>query len=472
MTFRPPFRSRRSGQVLLFLVLVVVVLTFAGLWVFDVNKILFVKAKARNGGDAAALAAARWQGTTLNLIGDLNVMQAVALSDALASGSDDFSEAAAIADLQSRAAFAGPMAGYVAAQQAAKANGIYMNEAATADLRAHANIVRNEYAEYYPSAYTPLPPATTSWDDYANMLDTAASDGIAAVCDNVQYYATYSNDSHMLLNPQFYEAIAGREWCWFWWNARDLLYSYSSWMDWPPLPEIQLAQPVNSEIFNLNVTPVPFLDRMGGRPGGRRSPYVDVLEDLAGQALEPEIAEVPAKWFFYRMEAWGPWDGRIPENFPWDGEIRPQYNYAGADAAIRIQEITNRRSDSAGAAAITWSAAAKPFGTLQEDVIPTRHGLVLRAYEEVRLIPVDASSAPAGAVRPGWLTFIYEILPLYMQRGPIALPADNWYAQQLLTWENPYFRRDGIDWLNENSENCIVRGGGGGGGSGGTRRGH
>ncbi|MFO1491185.1 MAG: pilus assembly protein TadG-related protein [Kiritimatiellia bacterium] len=471
MNPRRPFPSRRSGQVLLFLVLVVVVLTFAGLWVFDVNKILFVKARARNGGDAAALAAARWQGTTLNLIGDLNVMQAVAISDALASGSGDFSQAAAIADLQSRAAFAGPMAGFVAAQQAAKANGIYANDAMTADMREHARIVRDEYVRFYPSAYTPLPPATTSWEDYANMLEAAANDGVAAACDNIQYYATYSNDSHMLLNPQFYEAIAGREWCWFWWNARDLLFSYTSWMDWPPLPEIQLAQPVNSEIFNLNVAPVPFLDRMGGG-GGRGGSYVQVLSDLAGQALDPGIVDVPARWFFYRMEAWGAWTDLIPEGFPFDGEIRPEYNYAGADAAVRIQETSTRRSDSAGANVITWSAAGKPFGTLEESTIPTRHGLVLRAFDEVRLIPVDASSAPAGAVRPGWLTFIYDILPLYMQRGPVALPPDNWYAQQLLTWESPLFRRQGVEWLNDHSENCIVRGGGGGGGSGGTRRGH
>lgn len=472
MTRPPPFRSsRRSGQVLLFLVLVVVVLTFAGLWVFDVNKIIFVKARARNGGDAAALAAARWQGTTLNLIGDLNVMQAIALSDALASGSDDFSQAQAIADLQSRAAFAGPMAGFVAAQQAAKANGLYSNPSASADLRAHAAIVRSEYAEYYPSAYTPLPPATTSWDDYANMLEAAANDGVTAACDNIQYYATYANESHMLLNPQFYEAIAGREWCWFWWSARDLLFNYTSWTNWPPLPDIQLAQPVNSEIFNLNVVPIPFLDRMGGRPGGRRSPYVDVLSDLAGRSLESAIAEIPAKWFFYRMEAWGPWSARIPENFPWGGDIRPEYNYAGADAAVRISETTNRRSHSAGADTITWSAAAKPFGTLADGAIPTRFGLVLRAYDEIRLIPIDASSAPAGAVRPGWLTFIYEILPIYMQRGPVALPSDNWYARQLITWENPLFRGEGVRWLNRNSESCIVRGGPGGT-SGGTRRGH
>ena len=65
---------------MLFALMVLVIATFVVLWMFDVHKTLFVKARSRNAGDAAALAAARWQGATLNLLGELNLLQAVSLA--------------------------------------------------------------------------------------------------------------------------------------------------------------------------------------------------------------------------------------------------------------------------------------------------------------------------------------------------------------------------------------------------------
>ena len=73
----------------------------------------------------------------------------------------------------------------------------------------------------------------------------------------------------------------------------------------------------------------------------------------------------------------------------------------------------------------------------------------------MRLIPVDTSSAPAGSVRPGWITFIYTLLPKYMDRGPSVFNAEerrNFFVQQLIRWENPDFRREGVEWLNKNEE--------------------
>ena len=110
MTPRIPNR-RRAGQTLLFLAFSLVVLTLAVLWQFDIHKMLNVKARVRNGGDAAALAGARWQASSLNMVGHLNVMQAVALARALARGETTFPEAESIGEIQARLCFAGPMLG-------------------------------------------------------------------------------------------------------------------------------------------------------------------------------------------------------------------------------------------------------------------------------------------------------------------------------------------------------------------------
>ena len=82
---------------MVFLIMVLVILVFVVLWNFDVHKILHVKSVTQNSGDAAALAAARWQATTLNLIGDLNLMHAVAL------GSGDAAVAEAVTNVATTA---------------------------------------------------------------------------------------------------------------------------------------------------------------------------------------------------------------------------------------------------------------------------------------------------------------------------------------------------------------------------------
>jgi hypothetical protein len=119
---------------MLFALMVLVIGTLVVLWMFDVHKTLFVKARSRNAGDAAALAAARWQGTTLNLLGELNLLQAVSLAQSLSVGDPTFADARAIADLQARVALTGPLVGLLAAQQAAKQNGAYNQDSYTATL--------------------------------------------------------------------------------------------------------------------------------------------------------------------------------------------------------------------------------------------------------------------------------------------------------------------------------------------------
>ena len=73
----PP--KQKCGQVAIFLVLILAGLAL----LFALNVDVFTSARAKtrlqNSADASALAVARWQGITLNLIGDLNMEHLAAI---------------------------------------------------------------------------------------------------------------------------------------------------------------------------------------------------------------------------------------------------------------------------------------------------------------------------------------------------------------------------------------------------------
>jgi len=177
--------GNRSGQTLIFLVLIVVILAFVAIWNFDLHKTVYVKTLSQNAGDAAALAAARWQGLTLNLIGDLNILQAVAWTEG------DTDTASEIAALQARLCYVGPMIGFMASQQAAKNNGIYVNTRYTARVRQHAQDVRTVYPSLGDDGRMMFEePYPGCWQEYADMIETVADNGIAAGPDNARITRT------------------------------------------------------------------------------------------------------------------------------------------------------------------------------------------------------------------------------------------------------------------------------------------
>ncbi len=463
-------RGGRAGQTLIFMALVLVILALVVLWYFDVHKILYVKYISRNGGDAAAMAAARWQGITLNLIGELNVLKALAVTEALSRDEADFGPAHAIDDLQQRLNFVGPLVGLVAAQQAAKNNGLYVNDAFTDDMRQHAYEARKQYPGIYQS-----PPM--GWDGYADMLDAVADQGVVARQENVRFFSDYVNYDHHLLNPGFYDAIASAGWCWFHWNAMALLRQYGSWRDWPPLPLVEQREPTNSEYFGLHLRRVVMLGSLAlpgsgtGMTADNMEDLMDRLENLADQRIDDRVADADLSWFCYDERAWSSWTKHLPDAFPFDRPIKAKYEYVGADAAVLIETAAEARTPGIGEKTVRWTAAAKPFGSLDEETTPNAYGLVLPAFDEVRLIPVDASTAPAAGTRPGWSEHIRRHLPDYVARGTGKLVPRCWYCRQLAVWEQTSFRRAGLNWLAQNAGRCVHVGGPGGPG-GGTRRGH
>ena len=203
---RTVLRQKRGerGQVLILALVALILVIIATLLLFDVQTVIRGKIKGQNGVDAAALTGAEWQKHSLNLIGELNLVRAtgVLISDPFfANGilKDPNSNAAEffadlplptpqeeftlfpekaefynedgtlnveklarevlrvekekryldslddlISQLQTRIAFAGPLLGFGAAQQAAKNNGLQFDPEASEFYIKYLNLVGNE----------------------------------------------------------------------------------------------------------------------------------------------------------------------------------------------------------------------------------------------------------------------------------------------------------------------------------------
>ncbi len=474
---------KNAGQTMIFLIMVLVCLIFVIMLLFDVHKITRTKTVTQNAGDAAALMAARWQGITLNLEGELNVMHAIALIAGNQATCDS------ISNIQARLSYVGPMIALMAAQQAAKNNGIYVNDEFTAQIHNQAERVRTIYPFTPGNNGAPLfpEPWPGAWDEYAQMLDTIADSGIAAAPDNQHLYTDFTA-GNPLIDIGFYEAIAGKIWCWFVHNYQNynvqatdppttLLVGYKNYPPtwWQPLQQIPHRQYINSEIFGLGLVKLTTdLDTFI---------TINNSAGFTNNALNNTTStnNPIAAWYAYSPNLWETWDAikvNGPYNFPVVGNVRPQYDYTGADAVIRIlADITRITPGTRGAEIsqeITWTAAAKPFGSLNDNARPNDFNVVLPAYSDVRLIPISASSTPSGgAFNIPWRIHIENHLLPYLEHGPSALDPHCWYCQQLKKWEDSSFRKEGADWLAipENKARCYT-GNGGGGPGGGTRIAH
>ena len=470
---KPRHNFLRRGQTMLFLIMVVVILAFIALWNFDLHKVIFVKTLSRNASDAAVIAGARWQGITLNLLGELNVAQALAIDNALTSNPQkpDYSEALSIAGLQAIVRYAGPMVGYAAAQQSAKNNGAYVNSDFTLRVHNHAQAVRA------------MANNNVVLLDYANMLDAVASGGIAALAGDYAY--------HILLDRKFYAAIEARNWCWFYDGHYGLLANYGGWQTWPP---INFQEPLA-----VNIITLPTLASLENYLGDPNMPAkaLQQLSTLAGHDLTTKLTDfpptVPATWYCYDY-SWTNWDSYLQglesgAPYPFISTIKSQYNVLGAAVAMRVSAdpppayfyFNNRTNTNIH---ITSVAAAKPFGYLTGPVPPSSYGILLPAFHDARLIPVDSAGVepPPDTDNSNGLPddHISIHLPLYLKYGPNGISQFYGICQYCRDlsddssgWENAAFRQSGVEWLALNATNCFhAGGGGGGGGGGGSAHGH
>jgi hypothetical protein len=442
---------------MLFLVMVLVILAVVALWGFDLHKTLYIKTITRNASDGAALAAARWQGVTLNLLGELNVAQAVAINEALIRGDNNFSEAMAIADLQERVSLVGRAAGIAGAQQAAKNNGVYTYSPFGREMHKSAEEVRRSVAVV----------AGSHLNDYADMLDVVANDGLVALPSQYEY--------HILLDPNFYGAIETQNWCWFYNFHRYWLYNYNGWQDWPPL--------IRHTYLSLKITTIPVLNSLTNLLGDPSAALkaLQQLSSFAGNSLDLRMlsdVDIPAVWYCYDR-SWinQTWSEYLRERktgpFPFISKIRPQYDVVGAEAVLRVSTDSPPTYFNAKSFHITTVVAAKPFGYLEGPVSPQTYGIVLPAFHDVRLIPVpSASMMPppdmGGDSNSDGSAHMLDHVPIYLKYGPagiseLAVVCSG--CRDLLLWEDPAFRQSGVAWLQTTNCPSVTRGPGPGGGA-------
>ncbi len=462
-------------------------LVFVLLFNADLHRIIQRKDQVQNAGDAAALAAARWQGATLNLVGELNLLHVLALVNQAPAAVD------AITNMQARLCFTGPMTALFAAQMAAKNNHMYVDPDMTDLLSEHAARIRSTYTTLFDGSMYFSEPWPGAWDDYADMLTQITADGIAAGPDNAQFFLDPSAD-HLLMQKAFYEAVEGRSWCWFYLHARGLIESYSSFHDWPQIPNSNVGNYTDSEIFGVGLQTVIVPLRYYFSPEDLEARFyaagfylTSVTNQNTNIVLKTgifdtnSVMDVYEIWYVYNPKKWTEWTRIKPDgedNFPVTGPVRPEYDTAGADAVLRVYATVERmtpgidggnRSDK-----VVWTAAAKPFGYLEDGSEKQRPdsagGFVLPAFRDVRLIPVDAASGSENSSSDiQWVRHVRSHLRPYLDIN--LLDTGCRYCNALAIWENPAFRQEGIDWLALYCGDCQISAPGNRRG-GGSRRGH
>lgn len=490
----------RNGQVAVYLALVLVAVCV--LAVMNVGVFLSVRAKnhAMNAGDAAALAVAQYQGELLNRIGNINLAHLKAVCDrSQAKGLTPEERQARLdnarnaclqlMDEQRRICFLEPLGGIRIANEWAQRNGITIPDKEAEDiLREHVGDILNGYA-LDPEQYHE--PWEGAWREYAMRLEVEIEGGIIAAPDNIDFVD--ASHDHYLLNAQFYNAIAGRNWCWFHFNAPGLLENYSGFRSWPQLPlvdeETLRIRCCNSEIFSLHLKSC-----LGSAIGLLSREMVKNLTGLSDQDLDDSVLvnDTDQVWYFYDWgpsdenydyRVWRPWYEIDPEaneynegrGFPVVGKVKPEYNVRGCSANCRVRIPIPNIVSEGGVRSVSWIGAAKPFGTVENedgvvDVVTALKGLVLPSFNDVRLVPLD-SVGGSDTERPNldMVRHIRDHLAEYLRSGTTSTGC--FYCMQLRQWERQIFREEGILWLKFNAGSCV-RSTGPGTARGGTSHGH
>lgn len=407
----PP--SSKSGQVVLVLLFMILGLVFLLILQTDIYSAIRGKTRIQNAGDAAALAGARWQGITLNLIGELNMIHVAA------SCESNETVAAGIVALQERLAVAGPFVGLMAANAAAKANKAPVDDGFT-------QIVETRAAAQGEGGSTTWPTKST---DYAAMLRAVAADGLAAGNDNADLLPVVAA-YHPLYDLTFYEAVRAADWrrvCLRVYNGdharatADLL----GWRGWPTPPAQTAAGDfANAEFLSLHVQPQNVALQTEARPQA-----ADVILAVARELgldgvvtpdrlFENNVLSRPRTWYFYDSAAWRTWrelDLGGTTRFPLERPVRAEYDVMGAVAAFRVCDTLVPLAAVARTNAFTWTAAAKPFGAVDAaggrrrviDLFTVADGttfnapLVLPSFTHVRLFPLGGVGTP-DATGGGW----------------------------------------------------------------------
>ena len=376
-------QNGKRGQVAIFLVLILAGLAL----LFALNVDVFISSRAKirlqNAADASALALARWQGITLNLIGELNLAHLAAVSQS------NETAMAGIVALQQRLAFIGPTIGFKAANDLAKENGIAISQDMT--------LITRLIAEFMD-------------DDYRRMLETVLNQtgGICAGVDNAAIL-------HNAPTKDFFDAIVNHDFralCRYAGNAHRL-------PDPPNLDEIQLTAQNDACIGSIGIN-----WDYGGLYGGKIGALIDIARNYK---LDHVITrgDLTANAPLLAKRAWCTYDDRewrgLPDEFsfsrfPWLTPLRNEYNVAGGSATIRVEGSVPLASLTATTNFITAQAAAKVLGSVNgQRVIDVSPPLVLPSFSRVRLVPFGVGAV--NRANRANINYVREILGVLLHRG-------------------------------------------------------
>ena len=359
----------KRGQIAIFLVLILAGLVL----LFALNVDIFTSARAKirlqNAADASALTLARWQGASLNLIGDLNLAHLAAVCQS------NRNAIAGIVALQRQLAFMGPTVGFKAANDLAKENRV----AVSPDMTLATQLISKSMDE-----------------SYRRMLEVVLRDGIRAGVDNAALVR--AGDIDPRVDPDFYAAIRAKDF-------RTLCLRYANGAH--HLPSIPASVPDFEEILLSGHNACFGSVGIGWENGAG---YVSRLSTLADFARacgidEQDISEpglrtnanlfAEGSWCIYDAGEWREFPDEFSfSSFPWLSPLREEYNTSGGSATIRVEGAVALTSVAAQTNAITAQAAAKTLGRVNGmSVAKTSPPLVLPAFPHARLVPFGVGAA-------------------------------------------------------------------------------
>ena len=470
-------KDSRSGQAIILLLAVMVIGLLVVLWNFDLHKVISTKVRAMNTGDAAAQSAARWQGTSLNLVGELNLMQAALILSSGAGESEGLSSETglsiwACSQIRARLVFLGPLMGFFEAQSVAYLN-LSQKDISKVGAK-YSSELRRISGLFWTGFFGAKEPYPGAFYDYSILLDALAENGVLVECASmVDPVAEANLGSHVLYNQSFYNAVLDRDLCWF------VDHGVPGDLRDEDLPELPPPNVENGLYFPLGVHSVTNTLPTLVEEAEVNGEVDELVDDLESDALEykgvsellidfnhDQLISEEYIWHFYDPEKWG-----MGKDYPFRGgaAVREELNYCGADARVRLAISTDAYTPGISmlTSQIKWGAAAKAFGYLDSDsvgqVVPYYFGMVLPAFHDVRLIPRaysgfldDDGSDDDSEIDTEWLIHIYYHLPDYMEDGVEAIE-DNAcpYCRVLELWENPDYRESIEEWVEKNKENCA-----------------
>lgn len=449
---RPPSRRRgrrrhERGQVLVIVVVLLIVVVVMTLFLFDLQYTVRLRVKTQNGADAAALTAANWQGRSLNMIGEMNLLKA---SDRLLYGfpvpgpTDDdrlLQSMDLLSEMQARVTYVGPLVGYAASQQAAKANQMIPGGDFGSTFSNHVSTVKNVYPILFDDQSANH---GFAWiEPYSEMLGRVQQEGIAAKTVNSRYLlqppVLDGQFAWLISNPAFYKSVNSRNYCWFilamgldenaQYSFDDVTVTqttdYFLGSEFLPLYvnlDGQLSQPDYTfsaqMLTDRGLRPLP-LDSDGAYPEIEWATFDEKWDDVgvydafndggylrgrfkdkyagSGAAARMMCSSKPSlvtgRW------AWQYGDdprtvkdtslGDSRDGLGWsDVKLGNTSDGTLARQGQRLQGAEDRMEDLRASDSLVSVAAAKPFGSLGDER-PSVGGVVLPVFTDVRLIPVS-----------------------------------------------------------------------------------